>query len=266
MTHALLTVFHPLAYYLSFFVFGLLGLALSVGCLLLAWLPATPRVEHFCQRLVHRHCALWLGWLAFTRLVRVRFEGFDRLSGDRGLVLVANHLGLMDVLYLFARVPEALCIFKPAVRRNPVLGAAVRRAGYLCSDGGHDLVRLAAERVAAGATLIIFPEGTRARAGVLNPLKPGFVLIARRAHAPVQLVRIACDSNLLVKGRAWWKLPGLPAHVTVSLGPCLPPPDREKNSAIIAQVDTWFRSGPAADTADRWPAAGAASAHPQPAS
>ena len=56
-----------------------------------------------------------------------------------------------------ARVPEAVCIFKPAIRRNPVLGAAARRAGYLGSDGGHELVRAAAVKVAAGCTLIARP-------------------------------------------------------------------------------------------------------------
>ena len=52
-----------------------------------------------------------------------------------GLVLAANHPALIDITCLLARVPEAVCIFKPAIRRNPVLGAAARRAGYLASDG-----------------------------------------------------------------------------------------------------------------------------------
>ena len=38
-------------------------------------------------------------------------------------------------------------------------GAAARRAGYLGNDGGHDLVRGAADKIAAGQTLVIFPEG-----------------------------------------------------------------------------------------------------------
>ena len=148
-------------------------------------------------------------------------------------MLVANHPGLMDITYLLARVPEAVCIFKPAIRRNPVLGAAARSAGYLANDGGIDLIRAASAKVAAGHTLVIFPEGTRTRDGLLNPLKPGFALIAQRARTPIQTVRITCDSDLLIKNRAWWKLPRLPAHVTLTLGPCFPPPETRMAAATV---------------------------------
>jgi 1-acyl-sn-glycerol-3-phosphate acyltransferase len=229
------------AYYLSFLLFGTGGALLNLFCALVFWLPATPGRERFFQRLIHRHFAFWVWWLRQTRLVSVHYEGLERLPRDRSLVLVANHPGLMDITYLLARVPEAVCIFKPAIRRNPVLGGAARLAGYLASDGGLDLIRAAGVKVAAGHTVIIFPEGTRTRGGPLNPLKAGFVLIARRSGAPIQAVLITCDSNILIKGQAWWKLPRLPAHVTVSLGPLFPPPETGGTAALVAEVDGWFR-------------------------
>jgi 1-acyl-sn-glycerol-3-phosphate acyltransferase len=238
---ACLTAYQFVAYYLSFFFFGSSGLLLSLFCLLLGWLPDTPRIERFFQRLIHRHFSLWVWWLRQSRLVPVNYEGFERLPRGRGLVLVANHPGLMDITYLLARLPEAVCIFKPAIRRNPVLGAAARSAGYLANDGGIDLIRAASAKATAGHTLVIFPEGTRTRDGLLNPLKPGFVLIAQRARAPIQTVRITCDSDLLIKNRAWWKLPRLPAHVTLTLGPCFPPPETHMAAATMTEVETWFR-------------------------
>jgi 1-acyl-sn-glycerol-3-phosphate acyltransferase len=252
MMRAFLTVYHPFAYYLSFCLFGVFGLALNGVCLLLGWLPARPGVERFFQALLHRLFALWIRWLSFARLVRFRFDGFERLPATLGLVLVSNHPGLMDVTYLLAKIPRGICAFKPAIRRNPVLGAAARRAGYLASDGGHDFLRAAAEKVAAGDTFIVFPEGTRTASGALHPFKSGFVLVARRARAPIQLVRIACDAPLLAKGRPWWRVPPLPAEVSVALGPLLPPPTDEKNAEVGAWVEAWFRaevSGPAAISA-----------------
>ena len=198
-----LTAYQIVAYHLSFLFFGGGGLLLSLFCLLLGWLPATPRTERFFQRVIHWHCALWVWWMRQARMVSVIYEGFERLPRDRGLVLVANHPGLMDITYLLARLPEAVCIFKPAIRRNPVLGATARSAGYLGNDGGIDLVRAASARVAAGRTLVVFPEGTRTRGGRLNLLRPGFALIAQRAGAPIQAVRIRADSDLLTKNRAW---------------------------------------------------------------
>lgn len=242
------------AYYFSFFLFGIVGLALNCVSWCLGWLPATPRTERRFQRVLHRLFAAWVNWLSWARLVRFHFDDFSRLPRNEGLVMVSNHPGLMDITYLLAQVPAAVCVFKPAIRRNPVLGAAARRAGYVANDGGHDMLRVAAEKVAAGATFILFPEGTRSRAGVLNPFKPGFAIIARRAHAPIQLVRITCSPDLLVKGRAWWKIPRLPASVTVALGPCLPPPEDKKTDAMVSGIEAWFRTG----ASDHRPAPGAA--------
>jgi 1-acyl-sn-glycerol-3-phosphate acyltransferase len=235
-------VYQLFGYYLTLFFFGAFGLALNLFCLLLFWLPATPRTERFFQRLIHRHLALFIWWMGFARLLHVRYHGFERLP-KRGQVLAANHPGLMDATYLLARIPEAVCIFKPAVRRNPVLGAAARRAGYLASDGGPDLVREAGDKLAAGNLLLIFPEGTRTPPDeTLLPLKPGFVLMARRAQVPIQLVRIAWDSNVLVKDRAWWKLPRLPGLVEVTLGPQIAVPPEADAAAVTAEIERWFRT------------------------
>lgn len=236
-------------YYLTLIFFGAFGLGLNLFCLLARTLPAAARPEKIFQRLIHRHFALFIWWMGFARLLRVHYHGFERLSRG-GQVIAANHPGLMDAPYLLARVPEAVCIFKPAVRRNPVFVAAARRAGYLASDGGADLVRAAAEKLAAGHTLIIFPEGTRTPPGeMLLPLKPGFALMARRAKVPIQLVRITWDTNVLVKGRAWWKCPRLPGEVQVTLGPRLVVNDATDLREVVASIAAWLRASPGAENA-----------------
>lgn len=234
------TAYSALVYYGTFALFGAAGLLLHAFCLACAWLPATPGVERFFQRLISGHFAAFVWWMRFTGVCRVEYRGFPA-TPERGLVMVANHPGLMDAIYLLARVPEAVCLFKGSIRRNPVLGAA-RRAGYVANDGGLGLLRNASEKVAAGATLIVFPEGTRTPpGGPLGEFKPGFAAIARRANAPIQLVRIACDSNLLTKGRPWWKLPQLPARVVVQAGPRLDSALPVTTGALVADVEAWFR-------------------------
>ena len=232
------------AYYLTLGLFGLGGLELSALSLLCFWLPATDRTERFFQRLIHHHFRFFHWWCARLQQVQVRYEGFERLPAG-GVVLVANHVSLIDITCLLARVPEAICIFKPAIRRNPVLGAAARRAGYLGGDGGHELVRVAAEKVAAGGKLVIFPEGTRAPGGRLLPFKPGFALIARRAGVPIQLVRITTDSDVLTKGCNAWRMPQFPAHVEVSLGPLVATGLPADTAGLSAEVEAWFRHGAA---------------------
>jgi 1-acyl-sn-glycerol-3-phosphate acyltransferase len=232
---------YPL-YLFTLVLFAIGGLELSLLSFLAGWLPATDRTERFFQRLIHRHFAAFHGWCALTGLVRVRYRGFENLPAG-GLVLAANHPALIDITCILARVPEALCIFKPAIRRNPVLGAAARRAGYIGSDGGHDLVRAAADKVAAGHKLVVFPEGTRTpQGGTLLPLKPGFVLIARRAGAPIQLVRITTTSDVLGKGVPWWRLPRFPALVDVSVGPLIAVAPDASTAEVVDAIEAWFRT------------------------
>ena len=238
----MLTPYYAFGYYLSLFFFGAFGLALNLVCLLLSWWPDSPRSERVFQRVIHWHFALFLWWISVTRLSRVRYRGAVP-EGDGGLVLIANHPGLMDITYLLARLPAAICIFKPAIRRNPILGAAARRAGYLASDGGLDLIRLATEKVSVGHRLIVFPEGTRTpHDGATLPFKPGFAVIAKRAAVPVQLVRIRCDSDVLTKGHAWWTPPKLPFHVEVEFGPRLAPESAATAADLASTAAAWFET------------------------
>lgn len=242
-------IYHLLAYYLTLLVFAAGGLGLSLFSWLSGWLPATERSERFFQRLIHRHFAFFHWWCEFARLVYVRYHGFETLPRG-GLVMAANHPALIDITCLLARVPEAVCIFKPAIRRNPVLGAAARRAGYIGSDGGHELVRSAAHKVAGGHTLIVFPEGTRTPPGArLLPFKPGFVLIARRGGVPIQLLRITTNSDVLTKGRDWWRLPKFPAHIEVVIGPLIATDTPASAGELTARIEAWFHAPPVCDAA-----------------
>jgi 1-acyl-sn-glycerol-3-phosphate acyltransferase len=160
----------------------------------------------------------WCAWLHATRLIYVRFHGFtpDALAGPA--VYIANHPGLLDATFILSQLPDAICIFKPAIMRNPVLGPAALMAGYASGSNGVDLIRDVAARVTQGRSLLIFPEGTRTAGNVVtNTFKPGFALIAERAHVPVRLILVRAPRDLVPKGWSWWRAPTFPAHVEISL-------------------------------------------------
>lgn len=238
------SVYVFIGYYVTLSGFGAFSLVSSLVGWLAGVLPESDRTERFFQRLIHRNFALFIAWTSFARLFHVRFHGLERLPRHRrGLVVVANHPGLTDITCLLARIPEAVCIFKSDIRRNPVLGAAARRAGYVPNDGGHDVIRLAAAKVAAGHTLVVFPEGTRTPPGrTLLPLKSGFVLIARRAGVPIQLVHITCTRPVLSKGRAWWKLPPLPGTQDVTFGPLIEVDPQASTVEVVQAVEAWYHA------------------------
>jgi 1-acyl-sn-glycerol-3-phosphate acyltransferase len=153
------------------------------------------------------------------------------------VVYVVNHPSLVDALFLLARLPDTVCIFNPVLLRNPVVGPAALLCGYVAGDAGVDGIRRAAERVSTGCSLLIFPEGTRTAPGAdLNPLRPGFALIARRARAPLQLVHVRSSPLMARKNHPWWKIPPLPGRFEFTLGERIPANPDTPAAALTARV------------------------------
>ena len=239
--NALLTLYQVVAYYASFALFAVLSSGLNCLCLLASWMPATDRSERLFQRLVHRNFAVFVRWVSFLRIVPVRYEGFERWPDRDGLIIVANHPGLMDVGWLLARMPPAICIYKPGVRQNPLYGAIASRAGYIAGDHGHHLLRRAAAKLAAGHNLLVFPEGTRTAGGRLLPFKMGFALVAVLTRSPVQTVFITADTNCLGKGWPLLKRPAFPLHYSLRLGRRLQPAPGEDAKTFGRRVENYFQ-------------------------
>ena len=215
---AVLRPYHVLAGFLSWVVFGSVSLVLNFVCAILLLLPGRKRLGPMARETIRRLFGAWCAWLHATRLIYVTWNGFtpERLAGPA--VYIANHPGLLDATFILARLPDTICIFKPSVMHNPALGPAAVLAEYASGDAGVDLIRDVAGRVADGRSLLIFPEGTRTLAGVnLNPLKPGFALIAARAQVPVRLLVVRAPRDLIPKGWSWWRIPAFPAQVEITL-------------------------------------------------
>jgi 1-acyl-sn-glycerol-3-phosphate acyltransferase len=203
---------------MSWIFFGVCALGFNLLCALLLPVPGRSRCAPVIAGIIRRYFALWLGWMRVAGLIRVNWHGFAAETVRSPAVFVANHPGLIDAVFLLSRLPGAVCVFKSKLLRNPFLAPAAIMAGYPMGDAGPDFVRAAVRSLAAGRTLLIFPEGTRTATGtVLNPIKPGFALIAARAGVPVQLITIRADGELLPREREWWRFtPQFPITVEIS--------------------------------------------------
>lgn len=206
-------------YYLSWAVFGAVGLLLNIGCMVLLILPFRAAYGPAVRATIRRLFAAWLAWLHATGIVRVEWRGFDGGPLQPGTVYIANHPSIVDATLILAKLPDAVCIFKPSLMRNPAIGPAAVMAGYVRGDAGLDLIKAAAAKVAAGQSLLVFPEGTRTAPGTaVGPMKPGFALIADRARAPVRLLVVRATPGLGARGLPWWRAPAvLPGEVVIAL-------------------------------------------------
>jgi 1-acyl-sn-glycerol-3-phosphate acyltransferase len=142
------------------------------------------RSGHACARFWSR----WSLWVARIRLV---VEGQEHVPTDGPVIYMGNHQGNFDINALSLAIPRLFSwVAKEELFRVPLFGSAMRRAGYIPldrSDGRKALksMKQAAERISAGASVVIFPEGTRTKDGHLLPFKRGAFMLAAKAGVPI---------------------------------------------------------------------------------
>ena len=85
-------------------------------------------------------------------------------------------------------------------RRRWFFAAWLGAFPFARSGGGSDAFADAERLLAAGWSLVVFPEGTRSRSGEIGRFRPGVGLIAARSGCPVLPVRILGTHDILPPG------------------------------------------------------------------
>ncbi|BCX45886.1 MULTISPECIES: lysophospholipid acyltransferase family protein [Stenotrophomonas] len=207
---------------LSFAAFGVGGLLLGVLVMPVLLLMRDPVVRRRrARRVVQVAFASHLRLMRALGVMTYQIEGGERLQRD-GLLVLANHPTLIDVVCLISLLPNADCVVKRAVACNPFMRGPVRAAGYIANDDGAGLVDDCVAAVHAGGTLVIFPEGTRSVPGQPPRLQRGAANIAVRGRLDITPVRITCTPPTLTKGQKWYRVPSRRFHVRLQIGEDIP--------------------------------------------
>lgn len=209
---------------LSFATFGVGGLVLGgvLAPLMLLVLRHHQRRARVVRWAIHHLFRAFVAMMCGLGLCSVEVRHRERL-GRRGLLILASHPSLIDVVILMALVRDADCIVKGALLRNPFTRGPVRAAGFVCNDSGPGLIDDCVASVRAGSNLIVFPEGTRTPPGQpLGRLQRGAANLAVRGELPITPVRITCSEQLLGKSDKWWRVPCRPGHFVIDVGTDIP--------------------------------------------
>jgi 1-acyl-sn-glycerol-3-phosphate acyltransferase len=188
-------------------------------------------------------------WIARAGLppvgVRVVVHGFERLPRGASIVM-ANHSSNLDPPVLIPLLPGRVVIYlKASLMKIPVLGYAMRLAGFIpvLRDGSVESAKAAsaaAERaLGQGSCLVLFPEGTRSRDGSLLPFKRGPFILAMQSRAPVVPVSIVGATRLLPKGRLLLKA----GTISVTFHPPLRPADFPDKEELMEAVRSAIEAG-----------------------
>ncbi len=127
--------------------------------------------------------------LAVIKLIyRVRVVHPERVPQEGGALLIANHVSYVDAFIISAACERKVRFIAsdqfykmkwigPFLKLFDVVPVSPHRA--------KDAIVSVAETVAGGDLVCIFPEGQITRTGMMNELRKGYELIARRGHVPV---------------------------------------------------------------------------------
>ncbi len=128
--------------------------------------------------------------------IRLQVEGVHNIVPGKRYVYVANHSSLFDIPIVFAGIPDNVRImYKRELERIPVFGwclnlsplISVNRSRH--RDAADVLANIIAS-MSAGASVLLFPEGTRSLDGTVGTFRRGAVTIASDSQTPLIPVSI----------------------------------------------------------------------------
>lgn len=125
-------------------------------------------------------------------------DGNKRVDGKS--IVAAKHMSILEIAVISKVMPKTFFIMKRELLWIPIYGWAFWRCGMLGvnrAKGKTNMKKLAQDveqRVLDGYTLVIFPEGTRAKPGQKIPLKRGLLLLAHTLKLPI--LPVGTDAGL----------------------------------------------------------------------
>ena len=149
--------------------------------------------------------------LRLTAGIKIEIRGRQHLRQD-GVIYASKHESAFETYAYTDIIPHSVFVLKKELTYIPLFGWGQALYGMIPVDRGagaramKGMLAEAKKRVAAGRSIIIFPEGTRCKHGQVKGYKSGIVFLAEGLDMPV--VPVALNSDLVWSKGAFLRRPG----------------------------------------------------------
>jgi 1-acyl-sn-glycerol-3-phosphate acyltransferase len=182
---------------------------------------------------------IWLArWLCG---IRYQVLGLENLPAVPSIVM-AKHQSAWETIALPVLLPPMAMVIKQELLRIPFFGWGMAQLAPIAIDRSSaraalkQITEQGRERLARGMWVLIFPEGTRMKAGEAGKYGIGGAWLA--THAGVPVVPVAHNAGELWARNTLLRYPGL---ITVSIGASIDPTGM-KPEALNQRVQTWIEA------------------------
>jgi 1-acyl-sn-glycerol-3-phosphate acyltransferase len=165
---------------------------------------------------------------------------------DGACVVVSNHPGLFDVLFLIRDVPRMSVMVKQSLARRLPLGPVFRSAGYVLSPdfekrGPFQCLDEAVEKIHTGYKFMSFPEATRSPKGDLGKFNAGPFMLARLSNVPLQPLFVRNDPPFLPKEDKWYFPPSQMSTLEIEFWEPMAPPRAGQEKEFARNLEARYR-------------------------
>lgn len=185
-------------------------------------LPALALPRRLFQKMARLWCRVLVALLSICCGLRWRVVGGNNLPGVPSII-ASKHQSAWDALIFHVLFDDPVYVLKKELLLIPLFGWYLRKAGNIAIDraAGFRAVKVmltsVQRAIAEGATVIIFPEGTRTAPGERASYQPG--VAALYSEAGTSVIPVALNSGMFWGPRQFKKRPGV---ITIEVLPAMP--------------------------------------------
>lgn len=184
------------------------------------------------RRAVHMYSCWWgFHYIQVNPFWKCSFEGLDHIDPTKPAVLVANHQSYWDIMVLYGLYKPFKWVSKDSIFKVPFIGWNMELNQYVKIARGDlksikEMMATCRNWLKQGASIMIFPEGTRSPDGEIKEFRDGPFKMATDCNVPVIPIVVEGTHEMLPKGTLMVNFKG---KVTVKVLPPVHPSEFDGN-------------------------------------